>query len=81
MASAVKHPLLEDGSPTVIGPDGASVAHAARSLPVTRRDSETCCLRLGNDLVAVDGVNRPIPIAMKNDGRDDALAEMRYIRR
>src|ERR1700678_2301610 len=71
MARAVKDPLLK-GLPAVGGAlDRAGIGHAACRL-ATRHDLGQRPLRpcLGDDLVAVDGVDCPVRIAMEDNGRD-----------
>ena len=74
MAGSVKNPLLQHRSPAFIRLNGAGVTHPSRCLaagdggPKIRRS-----LRLGNDLIPVDGVDGRVAVTVKHDGRNSAV--------
>jgi hypothetical protein len=74
VASSVKDPLLKNRSPAFISLNGASVTDPARCLaaadsgPKIRRS-----LRLGDDLIPVDGVDDHVAVAVEHDGWNSAF--------
>ncbi len=67
---SMKHPLLEDGTPALVSLDRAGVSGPALSLPTAHRCAEIrTCLRLGNDLIAVDRAHSRVAVAVEHDRR------------
>ena len=70
MAGAVEHPLLQNRSSRFISLDGAVVAYAAGSFAVNdRRPQIRPTFSLGDHLVTVRRIDRPVAISMKHNGR------------
>src|SRR3979490_809753 len=78
MAGALKHPLLEHRSSSVVALNRAKEAHAASSSAANDRCPERhCSLRLGYDLVSIHRIDRLVAIAMKYNGRHCCFAQVR----
>src|SRR3954453_13497862 len=70
VAGSVKHPLLEDRTSALVSLDGASVGGPALRLPAVHGWAEIrSCLRLSDDLIAVNRAHGRVAIAVKDDGR------------
>jgi hypothetical protein len=75
MASSVKHPLLQNRLPALIGLNAASVADptwplaAADGGPEDRRTPQP-----GNDLIAVDRIDDWIAVTVEHNRRNGAIA-------
>jgi hypothetical protein len=75
MVGALQDPLLQNRSPAVIALDRANEAHAALRSAANDGCLEICPeLRLGDDVVAIQRIDRLIRVAMKHDGRNQRFA-------
>src|SRR3954454_14685063 len=68
MASSMENPLLEDGTPTLALLNRTGVGGPTLRLPTGHACAQIRpCLRLGNDLVAVDRAHGRVAGTMKHD--------------
>jgi hypothetical protein len=73
VAGSVKDPLLQHRSPAFVRLNGAGVLYPAQSLAAADGSPEIrSSLRLGNDLIAVDGVDGRVAVTVEHDGRNSA---------
>jgi hypothetical protein len=74
MAGAMEHPLLQHRTTALISFDGPDIADTAGRFAMADGHTEIRAgLRLGNDLIAVDGIDGRVAIAMEDDGGNEGV--------
>ena len=81
VAGPVQDPLLQNRSPALIHLNRAGVTHSSGCLTASDGDPKIRRrLRLGNDLIPVDGVNDHVAVTVKHDGRHSAAGPVALTR-
>ena len=75
VTEAMNHPLLQNLVAASIGMHGAAVASTSRRLSSAERNPKICRrLRLCDDLIAIDGADGHVPIAVEYDCANGATS-------
>src|SRR6478735_4073647 len=81
VAGSMQDPLLQNPSPALIHLNGAGVTHPSGRLTAGDGDLKIRrSLRLGNDLIPVDGVDDHVAVTVKHDGRRRAAGPVALAR-